>query len=335
MTNTRGLVPLVLTCALALPIGAGAVTLHVANTGVDGDVCGPVLPCRSITQALANAAPGDTVQVGPGVYSSDVDADGVAGELGEEAAIVFVGKPVRIVSGFGASSTLIRNTQFWVTSDDVVLGKPGNGFTMITARIAVIVDGSLTGNVQRLDVRVGGNVIDLEGEVFSGIFMANTRGRVEGNRVSGHGECFNGFLLSNSWDLVSRNVAMGCDVGFHQDAGATEARVTRNTAVGNRIGFDVGTSAQFGGNAAIGNGTGVRLTPNARVTSFRGNAFVASTTNCGVTDDDSLVTDVSGNYWGAATGPGSDPADTVCGEPGVVTAPFLTSDPSRPQSAVR
>jgi hypothetical protein len=53
---------------LAVATSARAVTVYVANNGVDGPSCGlKDSPCRSIGQA-ANfiAAPGDTVVVGPG-----------------------------------------------------------------------------------------------------------------------------------------------------------------------------------------------------------------------------------------------------------------------------
>ena len=63
------------------------VTWRVANNGVDSPGCGSHrLPCRTITQGIENAAPGDRVLVGPGLYG---DVNGScefpqAAEEGEE-----------------------------------------------------------------------------------------------------------------------------------------------------------------------------------------------------------------------------------------------------------
>src|SRR6516162_4268083 len=51
-------------------------TLYVANNGLDGPACGPkTTPCRSITHGISNAAAGDTIIVGPGLYG-DLNDDG-------------------------------------------------------------------------------------------------------------------------------------------------------------------------------------------------------------------------------------------------------------------
>src|SRR5687768_2789620 len=60
------------------------VDVHVANNGVDTSTCGARDdPCRSITQAIANAKAGDTLLVGPGRYG-DVNGNDVLGEPEEE-----------------------------------------------------------------------------------------------------------------------------------------------------------------------------------------------------------------------------------------------------------
>ena len=70
---------------LTLSPRAGATTRRVANNGVDSASCGTSAnPCRSITQAIANAADGDRIVVGPGTYG-DLNNDGVLGNSpGEE-----------------------------------------------------------------------------------------------------------------------------------------------------------------------------------------------------------------------------------------------------------
>jgi hypothetical protein len=319
---------------LAAPATAPAATLTVSSTGIDGPTCGVLAACRSITRAVANAAPDDSIVVGPGLYGTDLDGDGVGNEPGEEATVISVDKPLRITSRFGASSTLVRDAGFWITTSGVTLGRRNGGFTIMGSQVPVVViDGSIAGSLERLDVRVEGNVITLEGDVFAGVFAANTKGRLEHNRVIGRGACLNAFYLTNSWDLVTQNVAMGCQTGFHQDAGATAARILRNTATGNQTGFDIGKAAAFTGNSAIGNtSVGVRLSANAEVPVFRDNALVANP-DWGLVNDSGLTLDASRNYWGFSTGP----ADAVWNGPGssTLTTPFLTTDPTQPQAALR
>lgn len=67
--------------ALMLLLGAPAVyavsTLHVdASTGVDSGSCGSqAAPCQTISQAVANASPGDTIVVAAGTYGESVVID--------------------------------------------------------------------------------------------------------------------------------------------------------------------------------------------------------------------------------------------------------------------
>jgi hypothetical protein len=64
---------------------AHSATRHVSVNGTDGPSCGvtSTSACRSITQAIDLAAPGDTILVGPGRYG-DLNCNGVLGEPGEK-----------------------------------------------------------------------------------------------------------------------------------------------------------------------------------------------------------------------------------------------------------
>ena len=63
----RALQALLSVLAFLASAAAEARTLYVANTGVDSAACGqPRNPCRSISRAIANAVPRDTIMVGPG-----------------------------------------------------------------------------------------------------------------------------------------------------------------------------------------------------------------------------------------------------------------------------
>src|SRR5678815_3714192 len=94
---------------LADPAGA---TTYVAVNGIDGPGCGTkAAPCRSIAQGVENAAPEDTVIVGPGRYG-DNDGDGTI-DPGDELGFPFCGcllgidKPVTVLSSAGAAATVI------------------------------------------------------------------------------------------------------------------------------------------------------------------------------------------------------------------------------------
>ena len=79
-------------------------TLRVANNGSDSANCGPAnAPCRSISQAISNAVPGDTIIVGPGHYG-DLNGNGAFTEAGDEfgkigsgcQCMIHVDKPLKI-----------------------------------------------------------------------------------------------------------------------------------------------------------------------------------------------------------------------------------------------
>jgi hypothetical protein len=85
------------------PLAHGG-TLYVANNGLDGPSCGPkASPCRSISQAIALAAAGDTTIVGPGSYSAftgETPAPGCG-------CMLAVNKAVILLSRDGPAATVI------------------------------------------------------------------------------------------------------------------------------------------------------------------------------------------------------------------------------------
>lgn len=328
MITSRALCPALVLVTIA-SAAATAATLKVESGGLDGPTCGPVTPCRSIATAIANAAVGDAIVVGPGEY----DGPGI------------IAKPLRITSRLGASSTRITGTAY-ITVSSVTFGRLNNGFTLTSQ---VLVDASLDGGgpEELVDVRVGGNVFIVPGDVtLAGLLVANTRGRIEHNRVlTPQGSCSWGMFMVNSADLISRNVVMGCSIGINV-ANARGARLIRNVAVGNETativgsgeGFSLtGTVAEFTRNVAMGNVHGVTLGTTTPIPAFSGNAFSGNTSNCGIRNFTAGTLNAAGNFWGAASGPGGDPADAACdfGSAITVTTPFLTSDPSGGLSALR
>lgn len=84
MTVMRWLLAAVVVLALGLPTGAVAATRYVAKAGgVDAPDCtNSAAPCATVGYAVGQAAPGDTIQIGPGTYEESVTAS---------VALTFVG----------------------------------------------------------------------------------------------------------------------------------------------------------------------------------------------------------------------------------------------------
>jgi hypothetical protein len=123
----------------------------------------------------------------------------------------------------------------------------------------------------------------------------------------------------------------------------------RNTATGNAgAGFVLGISgnsdffktsvASFRQNNVIGNvGPGIVVWYHATISNFWGNnifgngvsrqlVFGLSGSNCGIWNGSGYRLQAQGSYWGAASGPGADPADAAgggypCDAGGSVTLP--------------
>jgi parallel beta-helix repeat protein len=137
---------------------ASASTTYVANNGVDSTHCGARdAPCRSITQALANAPSGGTIIVGPGHYG-DIDGDGRFESPGDErpqrreytltpggwprelSCVVCITKPIRLLSWDGAAATVIdaggaSYHVVQITANNVLFGDVDRGFTLTGAAL--------------------------------------------------------------------------------------------------------------------------------------------------------------------------------------------------------
>lgn len=322
---------------LATPVAADS--LFVANNGVDGPTCGgKTEPCRTITAALANAADDDTIVVGPGRYG-DLDADGVLGEAEEEAptgcaCAVRVTKRLVIVSRSGAEATVIEGggvaNAVEVDAADAVFGAPGRGFTLRGAgtagvrvqanrvRIAgniAVANGTFGFRVDSSDVELAGNTA--AGNAGSGFFAAtgSDDSRFLGNRSLGNET---GFLILDSSITLSGNVAAANEGNGVHLAGFGHHFVG-NVVHGNGengLFVQAGTSGQvIQGNSIVGNGeAGIRtLGPAAEIS---GNNIFGNDPedNCGLLNQSDAAVPAPANFWGAATGPGANPADLACNE---------------------
>jgi hypothetical protein len=259
MTAFRIVSPIIVLCVTALHApNTGAATtgtLYAANNGVDSTNCGAqTQPCRSITQALANAPSGSTVIVGPGRYG-DVDGDGRFNSPGDEhpmrtevthpggrptpiICVVCIVKPVHIVSMDGAAATVID----------------GGASTYHVVEIAV--QGVIFGDVKKGFTVTGGVRPDNGDAGGTGLVVFAGSTRIIGNVARSNGGA--GFELApgGEHDFPTQSFTNGLN-------GSTLA--TDNTAVDNAgAGFAVegGLPTNFvllSNNTSTGNGQGIGL----------------------------------------------------------------------------
>lgn len=221
--------------------------LIVANGGLDGPTCGSkTSPCRSITQAIAQAAAGDKIEVGPGRYG-DVNGDGVLGQPGEEGAtcagacLVYVHKRVTILSRDGAGATIIEGkgtavAAVVIAASGVRFGKAGRGLTVRAGSAdGFLVPGGTS------DIRIEGCVS--HGHFGDGFRIGGSGSTLVGNQASGDDA---GFTIEGSGHLLVRNVARDNGGGFG-------LRGTDHVLIGN-----VARDNRFEGFAVIGHLSSLR-----------------------------------------------------------------------------
>ncbi|AGC45243.1 hypothetical protein MYSTI_03937 [Myxococcus stipitatus DSM 14675] len=327
--------------SLAEPVRETVRTLYVANNAVDSAACGTRSnPCRSISEAISHALPGERILVGPGRYG-DLNSDGDFDDPGEEAAevatgcrcMILIDKPLQIVSSAGAERTVLDANGAVldvvnITASEVTFGGPNRGFTLTGAGKVTDDDGIGLDSLGGRNVRVIDNIAQGNGD--DGFRVWGDEITVKDNLSLGNGSGMTVTSESGA-SVVTGNIATDNGKGPVHGHGFTvwlkQGTVKDNHSVGNRaIGFLIFTSGptqlDFTGNVAIGNrGAGLWLrgdfAPGLHGNSFYGNlgepvggAF-QSVPNCGVVNDTSLFLDATLNYWGASTGPGGDPADAA------------------------
>jgi hypothetical protein len=341
-------------CAFICTTASAENLIHIANNGVDSGACGAATePCRSISQGIANALPGDTLLVRPGKYG-DNDGSGFIDRLGEESggslpgstAGVHVSKALTIVSTEGAEATIIDMGNVTaavveIVASGVKFGEPGGGFTLTGAQSM----GLATGNVT--DVVISGNTATRL--PFAGFYLPSS-GVVEarGNKSidnagvgilamtysgSGYVVATNNFVTGNHDGIVVGSIAshrivgnriLGNNAGLQVNYGTS--RITGNYVSGNRVGASINgfsndvtlpRGPQLTRNHFVGNranGVDVFSGPPGILPVLRENNIFGNG-NCGVTHlSETLQLDARNNFWGAATGPSfNEPADPTCG----------------------
>jgi hypothetical protein len=311
-------------------------TRYVATNAVDSPECGGfAAPCRSISQAIANAQPGDRLLVGPGHYG-DVNGNGVLGEAGEEPSLpdrcfcmILVDKRLTIVSREGAAATIIDgNGQglagVSIVASGVVFGAPGRGFTLTGSQGG----GLLIDADER--VSVVGNLARRNGGADGFSVRRGTQHRVIGNVATENGHGFGAFATDSVFrdNVATQNLANGFRVHGRQNV----FRGNRATANG-EWGFVLEVDEQLlVRNDVIANRVdGIFVAPGVtqivvEKTNIYGNGLIEGLPlNCGVRTGRGAAADARNNFWGSRNGPGADPADDACGG-NVNVVPFAATE---------
>jgi hypothetical protein len=234
-------------------------------------------------------------------------------------------KAVSLISSDGAASTVIDarsvvdvNTNVLLITDGGEFGRPAKGFTVTNT-------GSPSGSGIAIDsngVSVRGNqVVNLE-DGLAGIVTVDSPGVVliDGNQVIGW--LFDGIHTRGNGKTVRKNQVSLSGTGIFA-AGST-------TVVGNvvtlcRDGIVTLTYATAIGNSTHGNDDGFYVPgPSFSGRIEKNNVF--GNLDCGLDNRKVPGLLAQNNYWGAATGPGGDPADDVCNQGAGTTTviPFAT-----------
>lgn len=325
-------------------------TWRVANNGVDGPNCGTRRrPCRTITQGIENAAPGDLVLVGPGLYG-DVNGSCEFPQTPEpdeefgfqtcadvpntnpSGARICVNKAITVASVEGPESTVIDacGSTFVVVilGSNSRFGLPRRGFTLSNSTGAGVALSSTA------NVTVAGNIVEPESGMGIQI-QSGDHHRVVGNLVRNAARGILAVNVDPTRGLqITDNVAISNQIGFFL-VSDNELLVRRNVAIANDVGFEIdGSGHVLRQNSAVGNrnfGIWVRrIVAGPPVTVTRNNIFgnndaaLDGHVNCGVLNTSNAVLDATHNFWGAATGPGANPADDACEVAGgqIVHTPF-------------
>ena len=234
--------PLILCAALALPAvlvpprDVQAATLWTQTSGTDSASCGlGGSPCRSISQAIANAQDGDLIYVGPGRYGN-VNGDSTFAGPGDErpeagvapwdgsGCILCIDKGVHIYSTAGAELTVIDSggpqpqyqSTVLILSDGVDFGAEQHGFTITGGNAHGVtiepVAHSLQGIARNMSVSGNIDVGDGDGVYLYGedndpvsyvgcpplACTFNARLLIAGNRLVNNGNGVN--LTTNNWE---------------------------------------------------------------------------------------------------------------------------------------
>jgi hypothetical protein len=245
--------------------------LYVRNSGLDSAHCGfPQDACRTINRAIAHAAAGDNVWVGPGRYG-DLNGDGDLNDAQEEhlqkigtvLCMICITKSIHLYSLFGpevtqitapASQNPVGIALVYVIASDVTIGSLGHGFTFRGGDRSVEAEGTLDW------VRVIGNIA-VQGGNTAFSFSSLGRGLIVANNRA-IDSSVRGFMIYGGADAwIYRNIVDGAGyAGFWVVSGEGKPhQVVENVASNSLYGFLVEQRTLMKNNSAISNHVGIRL----------------------------------------------------------------------------
>jgi len=328
--------------ALLITSTTHAANWIVANDGVDSPTCGSAgSPCRSISQAIQNAAAGDTITVGPGRYG-DLNSNGTFTDPGDEAAevssgchcLVKVNKAVKIYSRDGADVTVLDAGGNSIAVVDIqatgaIFGTKLKGFTLTGAGGSTVQGAGLVIDANVNQVIVGGNRAVANATYGFYVNDNTTADQFIGNvAVANQGD---GFAMSGVNHVFNGNTAAAnTGNGFNVLSGQN-LMFTHNVTAGNVAGLSDmsidATSGTLTGNSFIGNRNVGILMSSPYFSITKNNIFGnvgPGNDNCGLENTSGSIA-APQNFFGAATGPGPAPANAVC-VGSVTTTPVSTKE---------
>ncbi len=294
-----------------------------------------------------------------GDLDGDQGFDGPGEEQsGDDTCMIVVPKPLTILASAGPAATVLDaggapRHAICLAADGIVLGKGKKGFTVTgagnafagvfvgtslfdaTTRAVAVHGNRALGNGFGFLVAGAGAILagnESSGARQAGFYVLAPGSVLTGNRAFandgiGFGTSGTGIGAGGVGVIMRKNVATAnADAGFRLRVGG--AHLVGNVASANGTdGFDVfdGSGHELRGNAALGNrryGIGVESFGAATVEggTIAGNGATSTGANCGLANASPTTVTARGVYWGAASGPGDDPADAACnaGSGGVV-----------------
>ncbi len=218
---------------LAAPAGASANTLYVSSGGTDTRDCmSPASACATITYALSEANPGDTIEV-----SGTID-DNPTVNIPVTITQMSGGNPAVVDGGTNGSVFVIASKQgIDVTLDGLTLE---NGESNVGGGIAI--DGNSTLTVT--DLVISGNSASGGGQGGGAYNAGNSTVNIVDSTVSGNTDSAGGqgggiyndgtVTVTNSTILANTAEGGGRGAGIHSDGTATvtDSTVSGNTAPG-------------------------------------------------------------------------------------------------------
>lgn len=257
-------------------------SIRVSSNGTDSATCGGggEAPCRTIAQAVTNAADGDAILVGPGAYSGTT-----------------INKTVSLYSASGTAGAVITG-DVTLGAPGIRFGKAGKGFGVI-GKVSVAGDEvSVRGNKFSLsatgvEITSGNGVVVRENDFDGGggavAVLGGAAAQVRGNRMTSivnygvflgplssgavvrenraSGVNGMGFSISGSGHLLSRNVVHGVPYGFFESGPSSDIQLEENVVFNAQaVGFNktVGSNWILERNLVVrGNGPAMYLTGTA------------------------------------------------------------------------